>query len=91
MASAAHEYYKLICGQSDPFTYLNNLPAAADPVTENEWRDFKEYHAGSREKGCRDAWSEALTAFANTEGGVVVWGLTAKREKGIDRVTESHP
>jgi hypothetical protein len=90
MPSAAHEYFKLIFGQADPFAYLNNLPGEPEPVLENEWRDFKEYKGG--EKELRNCWSEALSAFTNTGGGVVVWGISARRgDSGIDRVDASHP
>jgi hypothetical protein len=48
--------------------------------------DIFEFKAGAVQAQDLDAiWSKALGAFANNEGGVVVWGIQAKRnEAGID-------
>jgi len=67
---------------------------------ENEWRDFKEakFINGSlppesgekrqeeerRKHKIKEIWSENLSAFANTDGGVLIWGIKAPR-----RVAES--
>jgi hypothetical protein len=86
MASAARDFYDQVIAGGVPF--IDALPASADPVHENEWRDFKLYDP-RREKDSRTNWSELLSAFANTEGGVVIWGVDARRDatSGIDRVS----
>lgn len=50
--------------------------------TEGEYLDFK---TGKGEpQGHNEAWSKALSAFANTEGGVLVWGVDARKPKTPD-------
>jgi hypothetical protein len=41
--------------------------------------DFLEFKGASKasDKSIRENWSKALSAFANTEGGVVIWGIRA--------------
>lgn len=47
---------------------------------ETTWLEFK---SGFTEEGTWQAhWSELIGAFANTGGGVVIWGVYAAREKG---------
>lgn len=86
MASSAKEFFDSILGQSDPYAYLASLPNIPEPPAENEWLEFKGCHASTSSKHLRELWSDCLSAFANTEGGVIVWGLRAARKDGIDRV-----
>ncbi len=53
---------------------------------ENEWREFKVADAWSHAKGpdkepktqeLKNNWSQAIGAFANASGGVLIWGIHA--------------
>jgi hypothetical protein len=55
----------------------------AEKRTESEVLDYK---AADQipDRDRRTLWSKALSAFANTEGGVVVWGVDCRKEKDGD-------
>lgn len=84
--SAAKQYFDFLMGQPDRYGYLASLPTSAEPVLETEWLEFKGYYQQEELKSLRPIWSECLSAFANTEGGVLVWGLKANRKDGRDCV-----
>ena len=67
--------------EENAFSFLVGLANPAANTSENEWRDFKTAGwIGSRpdsDKEVRRIWSENLGAFANSGGGVVVWGIKA--------------
>lgn len=85
--SNAFEYFKELQGETDLFARLSGYVDASEPVFETEWLDFK---------GCKKLdhktilikWAEALSGFGNTAGGVIVWGLDARKDRttGIDSV-----
>lgn len=59
-------------------------------MQETEWLDFKIPAKGADE--VKSAWSEAVTGFANNEGGVLVWGILAnKNSDSVDCAKELHP
>src|SRR5262245_35194 len=92
MPSAATVWFEEIFKGQSAYGYIQSVDTSAEPVVENEWRDFKEKNPQGKERELRTAWSEALAAFANTEGGVVVWGVECKRNQhGIDQVREVRP
>jgi len=80
MASRARQFFEQITGYTNPPEFLKRLVATRRP--ENEFLDFKSGKA--QEKDAKRLWSEALSGFANTEGGVVVWGIDARREASPD-------
>lgn len=61
--------------------FLKSLVGATPPTFENDWLDFK---GGSHpsEKSEKKIWSEALSGFANTQGGVLIWGIDARKDGG---------
>jgi hypothetical protein len=65
-------------------TVIANLPNSQPMVFENEWLDFK----SGKPQGADipRIWSKAIGGFANNEGGVVIWGVIAKKDPstGID-------
>ncbi len=36
-------------------------------------------------------YSKALSGFANSDGGVLIWGITCKKENDMDMVSEKKP
>jgi hypothetical protein len=55
----------------------------SSPLTfENEWRDFKGQPKDDND--LKHIWSKAVSGFANTGGGVVIWGIDCKKENDID-------
>jgi hypothetical protein len=72
---------------SDPaktFEKINQL--VTEPADENEWREFKGVDAWSHAAGpdkerktreLQNIWSQAIGAFANALGGVLIWGIHA--------------
>ena len=65
--------------------FLKSLINSTPPAFETEWLEFK----GAEKidaNGIKNYWAEALSGFANTEGGVLVWGIDARKneDKGID-------
>src|SRR5258706_3165553 len=83
--SNAAEFYNQITSSADPLAFLRSLYDPSNPTVETEWLDFK----GAEkipDHDLRKEWSTALSGFANTEGGVVIWGIDARKDKttGID-------
>jgi hypothetical protein len=85
--SQALQLYNRIVGADDSFAFLKSM--ADSGTAETEWLDFKD---GSnltapklpkpdeaREK-VKEIWSEALSGFANTQGGVLIWGIKAETD-----------
>jgi len=77
MASAAKTYFDQITSHADPAGLLASLVDSSPPTFETEWLDFK----GSPQPGdWLKIWSKALSAFGNTEGGVLIWGIDARTD-----------
>jgi hypothetical protein len=86
--SRAKLFYDEECSDFASFQALIN-----EQAEENEWREFKGAEfidaplppQGTQEKGRnsdpKKTWSENLSAFANTGGGVLIWGIRAPRRK----------
>lgn len=57
---------------------------------ETEWLDFK---SGENLKHAAETWSEAIASFANNQGGVLIWGLDARKDNatGIDAASDIKP
>jgi len=65
---------------------LKSLPTLSEKTFENDWLDFKS--GKTRDEDIKRIWSKIIGAFANNEGGVIVWGLISKKDQvtGIDAV-----
>jgi Schlafen, AlbA_2 len=74
--SRASQFFDQISSSADPSKYLQEL--VHNRKTEN---DFLEFKGASRvtDVQVRGFWSEALSGFANTEGGVLIWGIRTDR------------
>jgi hypothetical protein len=74
----------------DTVAYLRAMVGSAPPTTESEYLDFKGWsnpkgNLSEKEEG--KIWSEALSSFGTTSGGVLVWGLDARKNANdIDEV-----
>jgi hypothetical protein len=58
---------------------------------EDLWLDFKTINKDELTKDDRQNFSKALSGFANSDGGVVVWGVLAKQGKEGDVASELVP
>lgn len=72
--SRATLLFQKIVVTPDPVAAIEQM--VADHEQEAEYLDFKTEGA---EKDNRDNWSVALSGFANTEGGVIVWGIDCRK------------
>jgi len=83
--SAAREFFLKITKASDPVAELRKLVSETPAMFETEWLDFKGAEKIS-DKEIRPIWSKALAGFGNTQGGVLIWGIDARKDKtnGID-------
>jgi Schlafen, AlbA_2 len=75
-SSRASELFQTILSQENPAQYLSDLAILKKAET-----DFLEFKGASRiqDKQVKEYWSQALSGFANTEGGILVWGIRASR------------
>jgi Putative DNA-binding domain len=74
--SYAREFFDSIHGQLDPFAYLSSLPYLPQPFFEADWIDFK--GQPQNDKDGQHIWSKALSGYANTSDGLIVWGIDTK-------------
>lgn len=86
--SLARQLFDRVVAAADPVAAIRGLINPADPLFESDWIDFKGEEPArpgrtpdprQQEKSNRRAWSEYLSAFANTGGGVVLWGIDARK------------
>lgn len=82
MPTNAETFFAEVVGGPDPWAYVTSIPARIEPVCETEWLDFKREPSSHRDT--LSTWSEAVSGFGNTEGGVLVWGLDCRKEKLAD-------
>ena len=72
---------------AEPYQSFQKLEELiSNGADENEWREFKgayeTTHSDGAEKSkkwdeLKDNWSKAIGAFANSSGGVMIWGIDA--------------
>jgi hypothetical protein len=84
--SRAREFYEEIIGHHNPASFLQDLIAQRKP--ENDFLEFKGA-SNLSDKHAKGLWSKALSGFANTEGGVLIWGIRATRVKSPDDPSKS--
>ena len=73
---------------AEKMTHINDLVSKGQPET--EWLDFK---LAGHPADIKRIWSEAICGFANNQGGVIVWGVDARKDPvtGIDAASEIKP
>jgi hypothetical protein len=83
--SIAREFYIKLTRDPHPAAAIRRLVEATPPALETEWCEFKGA-AQLTDLKIKQIWSEALAGFANTQGGVLVWGVDARKDPvtGID-------
>src|SRR5438552_3985837 len=84
-SSLAREFFNAISQDANPYLKLAALVASQPPTFETEWLDFK---GADRldDEGIKEIWSKALSGFANSGGGVLIFGIDARKDQssGID-------
>lgn len=91
MPSRAELFFQDLPWEGNIYNHLRSFANADPPVFETEWLDFKVGEGpGLDDKVKRQKWSEALSGFGNTEGGVLIWGVEAKPDpvSKLDKVTK---
>lgn len=85
--STAHQFFDRIKSSPNPVAFIKGLVNRESPVFEGEWLEFKgatSLKSSANEKSIREIWAKSLSAFANTEGGVLVWGIDARKDRVSD-------
>jgi hypothetical protein len=89
VSSAAESFYRQIAEAGNPAAFLNDL--VSTHTQEEEWLEFKGAQDPTSGNQIPDAtvakyWSKAISGFANTGGGVLIWGIDARLDTttGID-------
>lgn len=85
LSTARQLFDRLVAGGSAEIERL-----VTDKVHETEWLDFK---SGEHLDDDKTTWSEAICGFANNQGGVIVWGIDARKDKesGVDAACDVKP
>lgn len=83
--SLARDFYDRVMAAPDRVAFLSALAGSATPVYEEEWLEFKRAF-DIMGVDVKENWSKALSGFANTGGGVLIWGIKADKDPatGID-------
>ena len=83
-SSSAHVLFDQI--NAGGVGFLQGMVNSAPPTFEEEWLDFKGADPMPPDSDIKKLWSKALSGFANTEGGVLIWGIDARKDPttGVD-------
>jgi hypothetical protein len=84
--SRARLFYDEVVGKKErAFAFLASLLDGGEAAAENGWRDYKEAgflgktgNPDEEKEKIKIAWSENLSSFSNTGGGVLIWGFHTK-------------
>ena len=72
-------------GQPDVVAFLRAMVNSVPPTVETEHLDFKSASLNAvaiSDNDVKKTWSEALAGFATTGGGVLIWGIDARKPPG---------
>ncbi len=79
--SMARAFFDQIRTAADPIAFIRSLVNPTLPTYETDWLDFKRQPSTDlKHAKWRDMWVEALAAFANNQGGVIIWGIDARKD-----------
>jgi hypothetical protein len=90
----AEDLFERIKSQTDPAAYLKAMADPASPTFESDFLDFKaKPDPDPKDKNLKEIWYEALSGFGNSGGGVLIWGIDARKEPatGIDAASDVKP
>jgi hypothetical protein len=81
--SSAEAFFQQIFNDADPVAFVRNLVAEQTP--EEEWLEFKSGKNPKTNGAIPDSdvekyWSKTVSGFANTGGGVLLWGIDARQD-----------
>jgi hypothetical protein len=81
LAQQFFDYFRSL-PQADQLRRLHAMVNSTPPTFETEWLDFK---GMPQAQDIGDIWSSSVSGFANTGGGVLIWGIDARRDaSGVD-------
>jgi hypothetical protein len=90
--------FNRIVQAADPVAEITGLVNPTSPISEDDWLDCKLEPSNisdptKREKKIKEMWLRALCGFANNEGGVLIWGLDARKDPktGVDHIDKVVP
>jgi hypothetical protein len=88
--SLARSFFESIVKSADPAGKIRSL-VDDGPTFETDWLEFKtEYRNPKqadpkrREAKYREQLLEAISGFANNQGGVLIWGIEAKKRPQVE-------
>jgi hypothetical protein len=91
----AEELFEKIKSQPDPAAFLKAMADPAGPPTfESDYLDFKaKPDRDPKNVKLKEIWYEALSGFGNSGGGILVWGIDARKDPatGIDAACDVKP
>jgi hypothetical protein len=91
----AEELFEKMKSQADPAAYLEAMADPASPPTfETDYLDFKaKPDRDPKNAKLKEIWYEALSGFGKSGGGVLVWGIDARKDAatGIDAACNVKP
>jgi Putative DNA-binding domain len=89
--SLARAFFDQVVGSGEPVAAIRGLINSNPLTTESDYFDCKLEHIDEkkREKGNKEIWSKVLGGFANSGGGVVIWGLDARKTKIDEREVDA--
>lgn len=81
---------------TDRAVSVRSMVGSIPPTYEEEWLEFKSGHRGPAAKPApldpetvKDIWSKSLAGFANTGGGVLIWGIEARKMPSVGDPTQA--
>jgi hypothetical protein len=77
--SLARDFFDQITADADPARFIRSLVTSSPPRAETDYLDFKVSPGKLNDSKIRQMWCEALSGFANNQGGVLVWGIEARK------------
>ena len=84
--SLARDFFDRIVNAPDRVAAVRGLIDLTSPTVETDWLDFKADRDEPKrpnqknwDNTVKESWSETLGGFANNQGGVLVWGVDARK------------
>ena len=73
----------------DPAAFIRDLCSLKPPTFEDDWLDFKNHPGTGNEEKVKEMWGEALSGMANNQGGVIIWGVDARKTKTAESIRKA--